>query len=116
MSDDTLFAGHQPQRRQPKPGPRLWTMTKGWEEARAELRDQGVAGVELQVFRGDDFANGRLYPVAKGCARGLRGSPAADDREGLARRISALSEARRHHRRSDARCVGNQTDTGPALD
>jgi hypothetical protein len=36
-------------------------MTKGGEEARAELRDQGVAGVELQVFRGDDFANGRLY-------------------------------------------------------
>jgi hypothetical protein len=36
-------------------------MTRGGEEARAELRDQGVAGVELQVFRGDDFANGRLY-------------------------------------------------------
>jgi hypothetical protein len=30
-------------------------MTKGGEEAHAELRDQGVAGVELQVFRGDDF-------------------------------------------------------------
>ena len=37
-------------------------MTKDGEEARAELRDQGVAGVELQVFRGEDFANGRLYP------------------------------------------------------
>ena len=61
MSDDALFAGHEPQGRQPKPGERLWTMTKGGEEARAELRDQGVAGVELQVFRGDDFANGRLY-------------------------------------------------------
>jgi hypothetical protein len=61
MSDDTLFAGHRPQSRQPKPGERLWTMTKGGEEARAEVRDQGVAGVELQVFRGDDFANGRLY-------------------------------------------------------
>jgi hypothetical protein len=36
-------------------------MTKGSEQARAELRDQGVAGVELQVFRGDEFANGRLY-------------------------------------------------------
>jgi hypothetical protein len=35
-------------------------MTKAGEEARAELRDQGVAGVELQLFRGDDFANGRL--------------------------------------------------------
>jgi hypothetical protein len=35
-------------------------MTKGGEEARAEPRDQGVAGVELQVFKGDDFANGRL--------------------------------------------------------
>jgi hypothetical protein len=37
-------------------------MTKSGEEAHAEMRDQGVAGVELQVFRGDDFANGRLYP------------------------------------------------------
>jgi hypothetical protein len=36
-------------------------MTKGREEAYAELRDQGVAGVELQLFRGDDFANGLLY-------------------------------------------------------
>ena len=36
-------------------------MTKGSEQARAELRDQGVAGVELQLFKGDDFANGRLY-------------------------------------------------------
>jgi hypothetical protein len=62
MSDDTLFAGHRPQGRQPKPGQRLWTMTKGGEEAHAELRAQGGAGVELQVFRGDDFANGRLYP------------------------------------------------------
>jgi hypothetical protein len=61
MTDDALFAGHQSQARQPKPGERLWTMTKGGEEARAELRDQGVAGVELQLFRGDDFANGRLY-------------------------------------------------------
>jgi hypothetical protein len=39
----------------------IWTMTKGGEAAWAELRDQGVAGVELQLFRGDDFANGRLY-------------------------------------------------------
>jgi hypothetical protein len=61
MSDDMLFAGHRPQGRQPKPGERLWTMTKGGEEAHAELRDQGLAGAELQVFRGDDFANGRLY-------------------------------------------------------
>jgi hypothetical protein len=36
-------------------------MTEGGEEAWAELREQGVAGVELQLFRGDDFANGRLY-------------------------------------------------------
>jgi hypothetical protein len=62
MTDDTLFAGHQPEgRRQRGPGERGWAMTKDGEEARAELRDQGVAGVELQLFRGDDFANGRLY-------------------------------------------------------
>ena len=62
MSDDALFAGHKPEgRRHRKPGEYVWTMTKGGEEAHAELRDQGVAGVELQMFRGDDFANGRLY-------------------------------------------------------
>jgi hypothetical protein len=61
MTDDTLFAGHRPKGRQRKPGERVWTMTKGGEEAWAELRDQGVAGVELQLFRGEDFANGRLY-------------------------------------------------------
>jgi hypothetical protein len=47
MTDNSLFAGHQSQGRQPKPGERVWTMTKSGEEARAELRDQGVAGVEL---------------------------------------------------------------------
>jgi hypothetical protein len=61
MSDDALFAGHQPQARYRKPGECVWTMMKGGEEAYAELRDQGVAGVELQMFRGDEFANGRLY-------------------------------------------------------
>jgi hypothetical protein len=36
MTDHFLFAGHQPLGRQPKPGERLWTMTKAGEEARAE--------------------------------------------------------------------------------
>jgi len=62
MTDNTLFAGHQPKgRRQRQPGERLWTMTKGGEAAWAELR-QRVAGVELRLFRGDDFATG-------GCTR-----------------------------------------------
>jgi hypothetical protein len=63
MADTSLLAGHKPQQpNRRKPGEHVWTMTKGSEQARAELRDQGVAGVELQLFRGDDFANGRLYP------------------------------------------------------
>jgi hypothetical protein len=38
-TDNSLFAGFQPRARQPKAGERLWTMTKGGEEARAELPD-----------------------------------------------------------------------------
>lgn len=59
MTDDDRFDGHRSKARQPKPGEIIWT-TKGGEEARAELRDQGVAGVELQLSRASDFANGRL--------------------------------------------------------
>lgn len=51
MTDDSLFAGHRSKVRQPKPGERLWTMTKSGEEARAELRDQGVAGFAVREFR-----------------------------------------------------------------
>jgi hypothetical protein len=47
------------------------------------LSDQGLAGVEFQLFRGDDFANGRLYP-SRGRARGVSLAPAADTREGMA--------------------------------
>jgi hypothetical protein len=36
-------------------------MTKDGEKALAELRDQSVAGVELQLFTAEQFANGRLY-------------------------------------------------------
>jgi hypothetical protein len=62
MTDTSLLAGQRPQQpNRRRPGEHVWTMTKGSEQARAELRDQGAAGVELQVFRGDDFANGRLY-------------------------------------------------------
>jgi hypothetical protein len=61
MADASLLSGHKPEPRRFKPGEHVWTMTKGAEEAWAELRDQGVAGVELQLFRGEDFANGRLY-------------------------------------------------------
>ena len=62
MSDDALFAGHTPEgRRHRKPGEYVWTMTKGGEEAHAELRDQGVAGVELQVFRATILRTGGCY-------------------------------------------------------
>lgn len=36
-------------------------MTQDGEKARGELRDQSVAGVELQLFSADEFSNGRLY-------------------------------------------------------
>jgi hypothetical protein len=41
---------------------RSTTRSTFWHgQAHAQLRDQGVAGIELQLFRSDDFANGRLY-------------------------------------------------------
>ena len=44
--------------RQPKPGEHLWTFIRGTNQQRAELRDFGESGVELQFYRDDAFVHG----------------------------------------------------------
>ena len=56
---------------QPKPGERVWTMTKGGEEARAELRDQGVAGVEAPGVQGRRLRERSAVSLASGSARSV---------------------------------------------
>jgi hypothetical protein len=58
-------------------GEHVWTMTKGGEEAHAELRDKGMAGVELQVYSGATNSRRAAAPIARCCARGVGASPAA---------------------------------------
>lgn len=47
--------------RQPKPGEHLWTLTKGAQSRRAELRDHGEIGAELQIYTNADFLKGQRY-------------------------------------------------------
>lgn len=50
----------------PSPAPRpagtvLWTLVKGSRTARAELREQGAAGWEIQLFIDDGFNRGQRH-------------------------------------------------------
>jgi len=60
MTDDTPWTPHRRiTPRQPQPGEVLWTLTKGTESRRAELRDHGSG--ELQIYVNDQFVSGRRY-------------------------------------------------------
>src|SRR5262245_20407105 len=64
MSDEQPF--YAPDRkpaapREPRPGELLWTLVKGTESRRAELRDHGVVGTELQIFAYGQFVKGQRY-------------------------------------------------------
>ena len=62
MSDDTRWTPHQRiAPRQPQPGEVLWTLVNGTEARRAELRDHGPIGCELQIFVNGEFVNGRRF-------------------------------------------------------
>ena len=47
--------------RQASPGDLLWTMTKAGHVYRAELRDRGSLGCELQILLDGDLRSGRLF-------------------------------------------------------
>ena len=60
MTNDTRRTRHRRiTPRQPQPGEVLWTLTKGTESRRAELRDHGSG--ELQIYVNDQFVSGRRY-------------------------------------------------------
>jgi len=64
MSDDQPF--YAPDRkpappRQPKPAELLWTLVKGTESRRVELRDHGSIGAELQIYVNGEFVSGQRY-------------------------------------------------------
>jgi hypothetical protein len=47
--------------RRPQLGEHLWTFIRGTERRRAELRDFGKAGVELQMYVNDEFVSGQRF-------------------------------------------------------
>ena len=47
--------------RQPRPGQHLWTVTHAAELRRAELRDHGPIGCELQILNEVEFVSGRRF-------------------------------------------------------
>jgi hypothetical protein len=60
-------------------------VTKDGEEARAELGDQSVAAVELQLFRADQFGERTAVLATSDRARGVGAPSTADARKGMAR-------------------------------
>jgi hypothetical protein len=46
--------------RESKPAEILWTLVKGTESRRADLRDHG-AGAELQIYVNGEFVNGQRF-------------------------------------------------------
>jgi hypothetical protein len=47
--------------RQPKPGEVLWALVRDGHWRRAELRDHGKVGAELQIHVNGEFVNGRRF-------------------------------------------------------
>jgi hypothetical protein len=62
MSDQPFYAPHRTiAPRQPRAGERLWTVQKDGRQLACELRDDGEAGVEVQVYREREFLYGRRW-------------------------------------------------------
>lgn len=62
---------------QPTPGEHVWTLRKGVEEMRAELRSHGDYGWECQLFRDGVFIYGRRWNLHQSALE-----EAADHRRG----------------------------------
>jgi hypothetical protein len=62
MSNDEQWSPFTPQPpRAATPVDVLWVLTKSPHMQRAELRDFGAIGVELQLYVDDEFVHGRHY-------------------------------------------------------
>lgn len=65
MTDEPFYSPTNPgaAARQPRPGERLWTMTRKGHTCWAELRPvPGGPSVELQLLIDGDLRDGRVYP------------------------------------------------------
>ena len=67
VSDQPFYApNRRTEPRQPRAGEHLWAIEKNGRQLACELRDDGAAGVELQVYRERELLYGRRF-----AARGL---------------------------------------------
>ena len=62
MSDRPFYAPNRTTTpRQPRAGEPLWTVQKDGRPLECELRDNGLAGVEVQVYRAGELLYGRRF-------------------------------------------------------
>ena len=62
MSDQPFYAPNRTtEPRQPRAGEHLWTVEKNGRRLACELRDDGAAGVELQVSRDGELLYGQSW-------------------------------------------------------
>jgi hypothetical protein len=62
MSDQPFYAPNRTTAsHQPRAGEHLWTVEKNGRQLACELRDDGAAGVELQVSRDGELLYGRRW-------------------------------------------------------
>ena len=64
MTDDPFYSPKAKPRppRTPQPGEPVWTLTKAPKRLACELRDSGVFGCEVQLFRDGEFFAARRFP------------------------------------------------------
>jgi hypothetical protein len=62
LSDQPFYAPNRTNaHRQPRAGEPLWTIQKAGRQLACELRDDGAAGVEVQVYREGELLYGRRW-------------------------------------------------------
>jgi hypothetical protein len=62
MSDQPFYVpNHKIAPQQPRAGEPLWTVQKDGRQLACELRDDGEAGVEVQVYRNGELLYGRRF-------------------------------------------------------
>jgi hypothetical protein len=108
------FVWNQPARDLTKPGVALWTLHRGVDEMRAELRYRGDDGVEAQLLKNGELRSARLLPsraLAVQWAGELHGWLLADGWTKLAARQRQRSCAN-VERSLTPQCPGNVRKSG----
>ena len=58
-----LWNAPKPPKRTPRPGKRVWSMTKNEKRIDAEFREHGEFGCECQFLLSGELAYGRMWPT-----------------------------------------------------